>query len=645
MARLAGFITWLFVFASTLACPAIAQTIVYSNQASIGSTSYSAYTLSTEWDDLQLVGGGLLSELSLVTRHSGGGPQFASGYFDLRVFNEAFNYPQGDPLGVIPFSGTFPATSAGSYSDGVLIELTDLESLGITLPVSERIGLGVRFDQSGWGLIASGPAEIGSSPGGNWLGDSTNERNEFGNGLPYRLTVADPTPVGPGVGSYALFETALATPDDPVQNSGMIGDDGFFPGIGFRVERTTQISQVGAYMYGSGTMFAAIVETDNLFGLPDPPDLSGDDVLATTLIELPGTLDGADVVADMDVTLEPGTYALVFGTGKFGAENGNAFFRDGHVPNGDWSDYSIRQSDGLRFFQAGSHRFFATAESAPGTVQVRPTFDILAEVTEGSYPGEVESVRLVDGDASIMVDSNTLPDPDEHAVWEFSLEDVPLDRDIIGVTLELDLNLLTTSGPLAWDVLGYAGDGAAQRTDAVGPKSVVGRTTFTSIVDIVSVAIDPTFVEGLLGQASHLGLTIAPGDTGNFSFRTLESGEFGEPALLTISLGPPPDEGLTGDYNGDGVVDAADYTVWRDMLGQSGTGLAADGDGSGTVDEDDYDVWKSNYGHTDSSGTSTGGGSLATPGQVPEPGSLSLLLLGVTMVAGGAGRRQDCCRG
>lgn len=68
---------------------------------------------------------------------------------------------------------------------------------------------------------------------------------------------------------------------------------------------------------------------------------------------------------------------------------------------------------------------------------------------------------------------------------------------------------------------------------------------------------------------------------------------------------------LPGDYNGDGVVDASDYTVWRDSLGQTGSGLAADGDGNGTVDALDYAVWRTNFG---------GGGSGAvSPASVPEP--------------------------
>ena len=34
----------------------------------------------------------------------------------------------------------------------------------------------------------------------------------------------------------------------------------------------------------------------------------------------------------------------------------------------------------------------------------------------------------------------------------------------------------------------------------------------------------------------------------------------------TAAIVPPS---LTGDYNGDGIVDAADYTVWRDTFGQA----------------------------------------------------------------------------
>jgi hypothetical protein len=53
-----------------------------------------------------------------------------------------------------------------------------------------------------------------------------------------------------------------------------------------------------------------------------------------------------------------------------------------------------------------------------------------------------------------------------------------------------------------------------------------------------------------------------------------------------------------GDYSADGVVDAADYTRWRDTLGTGVTapGSGADGDEDGSVDPGDYSVWADAYG-------------------------------------------------
>jgi hypothetical protein len=77
--------------------------------------------------------------------------------------------------------------------------------------------------------------------------------------------------------------------------------------------------------------------------------------------------------------------------------------------------------------------------------------------------------------------------------------------------------------------------------------------------------------------------------------------------------------GLTGDYNHNGIVDAADYTVWRDMLGST-SNLAADGNGNGIIDAGDYAVWRSHFGHTAGSGSFASGG-------VPEPATILLMVL------------------
>ena len=80
---------------------------------------------------------------------------------------------------------------------------------------------------------------------------------------------------------------------------------------------------------------------------------------------------------------------------------------------------------------------------------------------------------------------------------------------------------------------------------------------------------------------------------------------------------------LVGDYNGDGAVDAADYTVWRDSFGST-TNLAADGDNSGVVDENDLDVWRSRYGAIALEASSFG---------VPEPTGLVIGVLSVLIAA------------
>lgn len=92
-------------------------------------------------------------------------------------------------------------------------------------------------------------------------------------------------------------------------------------------------------------------------------------------------------------------------------------------------------------------------------------------------------------------------------------------------------------------------------------------------------------------------------------------------SLYSLAIAP-------GDYNADGTVDAADYTVWRDAV-ETGD-LRADGNGDELVDNSDYLVWKSRFGST------FGSGSAAS--NVPEPGTLTSLLLSMGCLAG-CGRR------
>lgn len=70
-------------------------------------------------------------------------------------------------------------------------------------------------------------------------------------------------------------------------------------------------------------------------------------------------------------------------------------------------------------------------------------------------------------------------------------------------------------------------------------------------------------------------------------------------------------EPLPGDYNRNGVVDAADYVVWRKGLGTIYTAT-------------DYDTWRDNFGQT-------AGGSAMSNEIVPEPATAMLVLLGAVI--------------
>ncbi|MFO0788623.1 MAG: PEP-CTERM sorting domain-containing protein [Pirellulales bacterium] len=111
-----------------------------------------------------------------------------------------------------------------------------------------------------------------------------------------------------------------------------------------------------------------------------------------------------------------------------------------------------------------------------------------------------------------------------------------------------------------------------------------------------------------------------------------------------LSTGAHP----TGDYNDNGVVDAADYALWRDKLGQNVT-LPNDST-PGSVAQADYTVWRAHFGEispvapstltrglvhyvTSFSGSGVGSGSA-----VPEPSIV--ILLGMGIVAAFAGGRN-----
>jgi hypothetical protein len=102
----------------------------------------------------------------------------------------------------------------------------------------------------------------------------------------------------------------------------------------------------------------------------------------------------------------------------------------------------------------------------------------------------------------------------------------------------------------------------------------------------------------------------------------------------------------TGDYNANGVVDVADFVVWRNSVGQNVT-LPNDST-PGMVTPEDYAVWRTNFGN---SGGPTGPGTLTTgfvryvnaavgaSAAVPEPSTILMAGLGLGTFVTGTRRR------
>jgi autotransporter-associated beta strand protein len=164
----------------------------------------------------------------------------------------------------------------------------------------------------------------------------------------------------------------------------------------------------------------------------------------------------------------------------------------------------------------------------------------------------------------------------------------------LGATLQIDLK-----NPAEHDVL-----------DVVGQLNLGGTLHVGLAVGAASFAADDEFdilkFGALTGVFDSVVLPALGAGLVWDNSRLLTEG------VLAVAVGVP------GDFNGDGSVDAADYTVWRDSNGEVGAGLAADGNRDLHVDDSDYALWKASYG-----ASLNGGGAEAAA--VPEPASLTLL--------------------
>jgi subtilisin-like proprotein convertase family protein len=284
-------------------------------------------------------------------------------------------------------------------------------------------------------------------------------------------------------------------------------------------------------------------------------------------------------------------------------------------------------------------------------------------VKEEGEPGLADWTIYIDGnsngildeEAAVTVESEDVPKPIEDfetttSELEFvglsSIVDVDITLDIVhSFDADLDVYLISPSGTQIElftgvgrefnDFLGTTLDDEAETliVDALAPFS--GRFRAEGLLSDLD-GEDPNGLWKLLirdtteadeGALIRWSLTIVGSErstttdeSGKYQFGSLAAGDYvirevQQPGWRQTVAPPTPitvddaqqftaahfgnTAALTGDYNGDNVVDMADIITWRKTEGQNVAAFSgADGDGDGVVGQGDYDLWRMNYGMT-----------------------------------------------
>ena len=272
---------------------------------------------------------------------------------------------------------------------------------------------------------------------------------------------------------------------------------------------------------------------------------------------------------------------------------------------------------------------------------VGTTFAYLGEslVNDPNFNGSIDEFRIYNHALNLSeVQNNFAAGPTPQLSMHLEVNTVTGSVELVGEAIEsvtFDYYKITSPGaaldPAGWLSLSdqnmdTTGPGAGQSWDeeTLSDSSelvelyLLGAST---IDNGERLALGHAFDTSAFGQGNEGDLVFQFSRQGSQFLRT------GEVVYVT----PDP---MDGDYNGDSTVNAADYTVWRNTLGDD-MNLDADGDGDGVVDRDDYVIWKWNYGNSAGSGSE-----LAQQTPVPEPVTAVAAIVAILTAVGTLRRRR-----
>jgi hypothetical protein len=181
---------------------------------------------------------------------------------------------------------------------------------------------------------------------------------------------------------------------------------------------------------------------------------------------------------------------------------------------------------------------------------------------------------------------------------------------------------VTSMGTLATAVISVQGLENALLNATVNPPPPGGHWTHATGTGGTSWLSDYIYGTGPYTMDLAIGASATTGTypiTVRFAGLTAADERRGSSTSFNLMISPA---GVPGDYNGNGVVDAADYVLWR-----NNGPLQNEVDTPGTVNAADYTAWKARFGNT------SGAGSLSFAiGPIPEPATVVLAVIGLLVI-------------
>jgi probable HAF family extracellular repeat protein len=287
---------------------------------------------------------------------------------------------------------------------------------------------------------------------------------------------------------------------------------------------------------------------------------------------------------------------------------------------------AFRWTQATGYQSLGSHTKVATAVTEDGSVIVGQTrlfppqaFRWTAAGSAqalGALPGHTQSIATgVSDDGSIVVGISSSGFIDKNGLGQY-IYDPPTSRAFYwtAATGMQDLNqLLAAAGADMSEVtfvaaLGISPDGAWIGGAAITPETESGKThpIFASLTETLRLPGDFN-ADGLVDGADYV------------VWRKNAGGVYTQADFNTwrANFGAGAAAALPGDFNDDGRVDSADYVVWRKNFGSPYT-MA------------DFNTWRANFGELSGSGAGN------DTARVPEPASAAILLVGLAKLLAGS---------